>query len=58
MTEFKSVFQIKQIKTKRANTTNMLKNVSANYNTCTKNKQDLPKVEVYFWFYDQLDSRR
>ena len=23
-----------------------------------KNKRDLPKVEVYFVFYNQLDSRR
>ena len=33
MTAVKSPFQIKQIKTKDANTTNMLKNVSANYST-------------------------
>ena len=25
--------------------------------TYFKNKQDLPKVKVYFWFYDQLDTR-
>ena len=33
MTGVKSLFQIKQIKTKVANTANMLKNVSANCNT-------------------------
>ena len=29
-----------------------------NYIKNFKNKRDLPKVEVYFSFYDQLDSRR